>query len=160
MRKPHARAKTVLGLDDTVGLMLQHIAQLVRQTLIRQDPRDWPTVLYVLCILSVVASNVDDYIDWMQCLGSATKSLKLLISDLCRLYYICTHGGQPFAHHWDREAYETLVEGNQMAIRYCSELNEMWLDGVEEPRYKNDRRYQGLDGFSERVELFTFGFVD
>ena len=129
MRKPRARVKTGLGLDDTVGLMLQHVAQLTHQTLIRQDPRDWPTVLYVLCILCIVVYNVRDDIDWMLSLSGATKSLKLLISDLCRLYYICTQGGQPLTHHWDREAYETRVGDNQIAIRYCSKLNEMWLDG-------------------------------
>jgi hypothetical protein len=126
--RPTAAVDSSPSIDSTVDEMLSHLAHLSRETLLRQDPRDWPAILYVLCIITIILSTFSPLADWMQPLRDVAEPLDLMLGDLCRLYYLCTDGGQPFTMGWDRARYGALVEGDQTAMWHCDLLNEMWLN--------------------------------
>lgn len=113
-------------LDSSIGSALHHITRRTRQLLYQGNPRDWPTVLYVLCILELFVGPIYRHPVWMRTLTDATRQLRLLIEDLSGLYYRSTGGGQPFSYDWDREMYTRQVGGDQLAVEHFAELNGLW----------------------------------
>ena len=112
----------------TVGSALQRAAQLLLKSLIRQAPQDLPKILYALCIICLIHNNINitgDYISWQWSHRLADSH----VSDLCRLYYICSYGGQPLTHRFDLKAYAYLVGSDgQLAIQHCGLLNALWTE--------------------------------
>jgi hypothetical protein len=136
------------------GKMLQHLSHLTWHILGKRDPKDWPTVLYVLCILQFICKidQLEDY--WTDCLRPGLYSVRGFTSDLCRLYYISTDGGYPLTFDFEKVSdngpspdpreepgyefligggtkYEDLAGGNATAIEHYYILLNLWIDGGE-----------------------------
>jgi hypothetical protein len=137
-----------------VGKMLQHLAHLTWQILDKRDPKDWPTVLYVLCILQFIRKIDQLPVDWTEPLSAGLDSVRYFTWQLCRLYYISTDGGRPLTFDFEdesdddhssdpreasghkslvgsRKKYEDLAGGSARAIEHYYILFELWMDGGE-----------------------------
>jgi hypothetical protein len=83
----------------------------------------------VLCLLTIISGALSPMIDWMQSLEAPSVFLEDTLSDLCRLYYLCTAGRHPLTDDWAIEEYERLVQGNKSAITHYQLLNELCCEG-------------------------------
>ncbi|PGH11734.1 hypothetical protein AJ80_06995 [Polytolypa hystricis UAMH7299] len=171
-------------LNSTIPSMLLHIIHLAQRILHNQDPRDWPTIAYVLCIMSLIMRSLEYEHHWTGALVAAGQALNVPFSDLCRLYYVCTRGGLPVTwnhtkYDLDRETYGALVHGsggsggigggggggnnsnsNALAIEYFRKLQAVCLDRRENMTFEADVTDNlGLDGFVDTLVHLARGSV-
>jgi hypothetical protein len=118
-----------LCLDREFHRMLEHVMHVSFRLLNTQDPRHWPTVLYVLMIFSVgVRDALHPFLRWRQKLGDAKRESDLVFRDLARYYYICTGGGQILSDRWCKKEYAARVQQDRVAVEHAEMLNRVWLD--------------------------------
>jgi hypothetical protein len=119
-----------LGPDAPLGRMLEHIGYFMQQLQEKQDPEDWPTVLYVICILRIAVKPAREHQEWTTPLMKPFAAVDALSSDLCRLYYISTKGGHPLTSGSTpclSPAYEALAAGHAIAVEHYGVLHDEWL---------------------------------
>lgn len=118
-----------LRLDREFHRMLEHVVHVSFRLLDAQDPRHWPTVLYVLVILSVgVRDSLHPFLRWKRRLRDAQEGFDLVFQDLARYYCICTDGGQILSGRWNREEYAARVQQDMVAVEHAEILNRLWLE--------------------------------
>ncbi|OJJ04988.1 hypothetical protein ASPVEDRAFT_74432 [Aspergillus versicolor CBS 583.65] len=120
-----------LYLDREFHRILEHVVHVSFRLLNTQDPRHWPTVLYVLVILSVaIRDGLNPLLRWRQRLGDAKREFDLVFWDLARYYYICTGRGQILSDRWCKKEYAARVQQDRVAVEHAEMLNRLWLDLV------------------------------
>ncbi|KAK2759966.1 hypothetical protein FQN54_002702 [Arachnomyces sp. PD_36] len=141
---------------ENLAFGLEDVTRRCREMLLRGEKEDWPTVSYVICILNLITFDVSFIGYWDSSLTSAVESLKSLVTDLCRLYYICTRGGYPLGASRDREWYQREVDGNnERAVRHFHKLNELWLEWQSDlPECLLTPGHLGPGFFPEAIALF------
>ncbi|KAK2755751.1 hypothetical protein FQN54_005901 [Arachnomyces sp. PD_36] len=150
---PESLIHTAWDITSTIESTLQRAAQLLLELMTRQDPRDLPMILYALSIMQIVRQNVDfDEFDLIR--GIFSHLSNSILSDLCRLYYICTYGGQPLTHNFDREAYANLVYNDPNLLQHCDLLRELWLEWVAEFE-EHDSLGSHMGSFHAMMESFV-----
>ncbi|KAL6239486.1 hypothetical protein BDW75DRAFT_236395 [Aspergillus navahoensis] len=159
------------GLHDSAdfGVSLRYIAQISFRLLDAQDPKHWPTVLYIL-LLMVFFPGLHTFEDhsWLWNMNPAFEKLQEVVRDLAEYYYVCTWEGCLFWHSWNEEEYASKVGTGrlaELAIEHSRKLHELW-------RFKKDERgllwadypdYDSLDHASfdsdsdDYVEVRSFG---
>ncbi|KAL2825342.1 hypothetical protein BDW59DRAFT_161818 [Aspergillus cavernicola] len=153
---PKKNPKPGFHLDSDLETMLAYIAQLSFQLLNTQDPRHWPTVLYVLLIFVFIHMNLSSSQSWMEEICQASESLEPLFRDLARYYYVCTNGGQILSNRWDEEDYARRVGYDQVAVGHALLLNSLWLDSAPGD-WETREEWRGIDGFPEKLYYFAHG---
>jgi hypothetical protein len=116
------------SLGSDFALMIEFIGQTCLRMLNSQDPRHWPTVLYVLLIMVIVEGNLDPVFMWQSELEPAHKAMELLIRDLSRHYYLCTSGCPILTPFWDTESYRAAVGGAEAPVQACQYLHALWKE--------------------------------
>ncbi|KAL3490286.1 hypothetical protein BJX62DRAFT_238264 [Aspergillus germanicus] len=161
---PPASASTVgCHLDSNLHTMLSTLAQLSFQLLDTHDPRHWPTVLYVLLILTLMRQCLRYCLSWMSKLYEAAETVENLFQDLARYYYVCTEGGRILSSRWNKEEYAPLVGGGcsgSAAVKLVENaclLHDLWFDGEDEGKWDSRERYKGLGGFARKLGDFADG---
>jgi hypothetical protein len=157
-------APTVTGWEPgNLGSNLQCLMQRSREILLRERKEDWPIILYLLCILCLIIDSIG-YLsramprDWEIPLASALKMLRSQTSDLARLYYICSRGGQPLTARCCQDRYGGESNRHPSAIQHFCWLNDSWLEVEEcDPECLRTIEHKGLDFFPEKVRLFMLG---
>ncbi|KAL2811755.1 hypothetical protein BJX63DRAFT_433105 [Aspergillus granulosus] len=154
----HIPAKTPgCHFESDLCTMLGSLARLSFQLLDEQDPQHWPTVLYVLLILSLIRDTLCYCPPWMRKIYDAGEILERLFQDLARYYYICTEGGQILTYRWNKENYGVRVGHCKSAVEHAGLLHDLWLDGDEEGQWNSRERYRGLEGFPRKLGEFADG---
>ncbi|KAL4877766.1 hypothetical protein BJY04DRAFT_230352 [Aspergillus karnatakaensis] len=136
--------------DSDMYVLLTHLGHLCFQLLDSKDSRHWPTVLYVLGIMSDINYIFPHLRGWLRTTHVATKALDGLYNDLARYYYICTDGGVILSHRWSEEVYASRVGHDQSAVGHARLLHRIWVDAGRPET-------QGVDGFGAKVEYFMAG---
>ncbi|KAF9894767.1 hypothetical protein FE257_006657 [Aspergillus nanangensis] len=144
-------------LDSGLDSMLDYIVHQVFRLLDSQDPRHWPTVLYVLLILEHIRGALMPHQPWMQKVHEASRWLNhTILEDLARYYYIYTDGGLLLSDRWDEKAYSRRVGDDQLAIRHARMLNQLWLD-LDDGDWDRREGRTSLGNFRAKVEFFAYG---
>ncbi|KAL2817662.1 hypothetical protein BDW59DRAFT_165819 [Aspergillus cavernicola] len=141
------------SLDAGPDVILEYIIQLSFRLLDTQDPRHWPTVLFVLLILYLTVPDLKPYQPWMQEFKHASEPLFPLLKDLARYYYISAVAD---SNNWTIADYATRVAHDEGSITWARWLSRLWLetnDGVWETRDVE----RGIDGFPDKLDFFAHG---
>ena len=141
------------NLDSSIGSALHHVTKRTRQLIFQGNPLDWPTIVYVLCILELFEGTTYGRSVWTRSLADAGRQLQLLIEDLSQFYYLSEASGQPFYYDWDQVDYARHVAGNQLAVEHLAELNRLWKAWCE-PIHLLSPRLVCFD--HERYSLLAF----
>ena len=116
---------------ETLPQMLQRTFQLAQRLLYRGRPQDWPTLFYVLCILSLVSGNIDGTSLWTEATDRAAMETRKALRELCDLFHHATGNMQPLSSDLDLERYAALVNDNELAVEHYRRMHQMWLDNSE-----------------------------
>ncbi|KAL4989376.1 hypothetical protein BDW68DRAFT_175907 [Aspergillus falconensis] len=120
------------GLHDDAefGVSLRYIAQISFRLLDTQDPKHWPTVLYILLLMAFFpGDHMFDGHSWLWNMIPAFEKLQQVVRDLAEYYYVCTWDGCLFWHTWNEKAYAGEVGTDQLAelaIEHSRKLYELW----------------------------------
>ena len=111
--------------------LLQEIVHKLQRLLMRPTsrPNEWPTLLYVICIMQLVASNIRPNLTELTSISGTEASLSTLLECICSLYDLVTQGCHPLSDTWDLDRYKLLVGHDDVAVRAFSRLREHWLSG-------------------------------
>ncbi|KAL4995524.1 hypothetical protein BDV10DRAFT_187952 [Aspergillus recurvatus] len=145
--------------DASVEDMISHITQVSFRLLHTNDPRHWPTVLYVILILPLIRTSLSPFSwDWMENIPHTAKALEALYRDLARLFYVCTEGGFVLSTHWNEEKYEAAVGDCTPALDHAMNLCYLWMQRPDQDDRIKPGEHQGIDGFPKKVEYFAHDF--
>ncbi|GIJ86679.1 hypothetical protein Asppvi_005571 [Aspergillus pseudoviridinutans] len=120
--------KPSYSLDASPNVMMEYIIQSSFRLLDAQDPRHWPTVLFIILILYLCLPDMSPDSPWMSAIEDASKPLLPLLTDLARYYYISTDGGRLMSDSWAEEDFAARVGHHEESIKYTRMLNELWLE--------------------------------
>lgn len=164
------------GCPDNVRLpnVLAHISRLSLSLLDTQDPRNWPTVLHVLLLLSRIRRALYPTQPWMKKLRVAGNAITPLFEDVARYFYVCTDGGFVLSPRWDEEKYAVLVGRCRASVKQGAILRRLWARNCKFPplwmsytdildapvqiaEWDSYEKYRGMDGFANKVDFFSNG---
>ncbi|KAL4977963.1 hypothetical protein BDW66DRAFT_149691 [Aspergillus desertorum] len=120
------------GLHDDAdfGVSLRYIAQIAFRLLDTQDPKHWPTVLYILLLMVFFPGfHMFEGHSWLWNMIPASGKLQQVVRDLAEYYYVCTWEGCLFWHSWDEKEYASEVGTGrlaELAIEHSRKLHEFW----------------------------------
>jgi hypothetical protein len=116
--------KSTLEVDAEIGSTLSRIVRQLFGLLEKQDPRNWPTVLYTLLILSAVGWTLSED-GWPPMYVFAPCYLSDTIRHLSQYYFISTNGGHPFKA-WDAAAHRVMTGTPNTGRPHWEMLNKLW----------------------------------
>ena len=127
---PSASAtRTLFQQGESLVLLLKNIIKTAQRMMLRDDPGDWPVLLYVLVLLAIINGyHIWSGVSWVKQMDAVSKALDDALRKLCRLYTFCTNGRHPFACRWDPKEYEVLAGDNQLTVRHFYKLRSLWLE--------------------------------
>lgn len=110
--------------------MLRGTLQMALQLLYRGRPQDWPSLFYVLCILSLVHRHIDADLE-TGATDRAASATSEAFQKLCRLFHQYTGNMQPLNSDFDVNRYAALVDDNELAVEHYGRMHEAWMDTRE-----------------------------
>ena len=110
--------------------LLQRTIEIAQRTLNHNRPQDWPSLFYVLCILSLTCSNIDAGL-WTTATDRAEVEMKKALRELCRLFHLATGNVQPLNSDFDIEHYAAMVDDNEQAVEHYHRMHQLWIVNSE-----------------------------
>ena len=110
--------------------LLQRTIEIAQRILDRNRPQDWPSLFYVLCILSLTRSSIDASL-WTTATVRADRELKKALRELCRLFHLATGNVQPLSSAFDIEHYAIMVDDNEQAVEHYHRMHQLWIVNSE-----------------------------
>ena len=111
-------------------MLLQRTIEIAQRILDRNRPQDWPSLFYVLCILSLTRSSINASL-WTTATVRADRELKKALRELCGLFHLATGNVQPLNPAFDIEHYATMVDDNEQAVEHYHRMHQLWIVNSE-----------------------------
>ena len=114
---------------------LEELLHLTQNLMMRRKPKDWPMVLFSLCLLRLTIDNCYyGFHHWTRI--AFNKAFHIAYRDLCALFDIISKGLNPLCNKWNKEAYSGLVGDNDNLVGAFQWMHDRWLEGAHVPPMK------------------------
>ena len=114
------------GVD--ISLMLQDIVKIAQRLLLRGEPKDWPVVFCVLCLLRLIGDQFSTTVAYIDDVFVGRHELNGVIESLCGLYLLSTKECDPLVEDWDSKTYGELVGTESPLVECFDAMIELWID--------------------------------
>ena len=127
---PNSPARPQIKSEEHIPCLLENLVQTIQRLIMRQDPREWPSILCTLCLFELISNNFSSGSDLMSGLQSSSDAIKSIYSALCHWFHVCSQTLQPLTDHWEKEAFSELVGHDPLLLEMFQWLNDGWLEGI------------------------------
>ena len=114
-----------------ISQAIEELLQVTQGLIMRRKPKDWPTVLFTLCLLDMIKRSWSSWV-----FDEVYSALSDAYDDLCGLFEVTLKGFQPLCNKWDKEAYSRLVDGNDVLVGAFQWMHDQWLKRAYIPPMK------------------------
>ncbi|KAF2691475.1 hypothetical protein K458DRAFT_381330 [Lentithecium fluviatile CBS 122367] len=146
--------------SETFASLLTSTLSGTQSLLLRGRPKDWPTVFYVLYVLTLVHSDLFNCRGYTTAFDEVRRVIKESLKSLSVIFLSCCSesGLQPFSSRFDKTRYALMlgVDTAHMSVQHYDRHRTLW---VKEDRPDEIDDEANEDQFMRILYEYSFGFM-